>query len=137
MIYLDTNVIISVMDERDPNYTIAKEFVMKKIKEKKVISQLTKVELSSVYARGGINDPQAFAIYSIKKIGAELIKADFDQVFLEAFKLSSKIKLRTLDLLHISICKIYNINKFLTFDKNIISKQEILEEIGIKLITPD
>lgn len=135
MIYLDTSVIIAYMDKKDPNH-LNSEDLMKIIKnEDKVVSELTKIELASVFSRGNIRDPQAFAIYSIREVGATIIKVDFNKILLEAFKLSSALKLRTLDLLHVSACKISKISRFATFDKNIIAKRKELEKINIKIIT--
>ena len=136
MIYLDTNVIISYMDEADPNHETAKKFIKSSHREKKLVSQLTLVELASVYARGNISEPQAFAIYSIKEVEAEIISVDFSQILNEAFRLSHTVKLRTLDLIHISICKTKNVKNFLTFDKDIIAKKDNLKKIGINVIEP-
>jgi len=135
MIYLDTNVIIAYMDVKDPNHSKA-ERLLKLIKdEAKVVSELTKIELASVYSRGNVSDPQAFAIYSINEVEARIIRVDFSRVLLEAFKLSSALKLRTLDLLHISICKIAGIERFATFDRNIIARKKELDKINIRIIT--
>ena len=136
MIYLDTNIIISYMDEKDPNHKTARNFIKSLSREKKLVSQLTIVELASVYSRGNVSEPQAFAIYSVKEVKAEIINVDFTQALNEAFRLSHMVKLRTLDLIHIAICKTQNIEKFSTFDKDIIAKKEDLSEIGVKVIEP-
>lgn len=135
MIYLDTNIIVSFIDRKDPNHSRAEVFIDSIRNETKVVSELTRIELASVFSRGNIEYSQAFAIYSIREVGATIIKVDFNAVLLEAFKLSSLLKLRTLDLLHISVCKVAKINKFATFDKNIIAKKKELKSINIDILT--
>ncbi len=134
MIYIDTNVIISYIDELDPNHNEAVKLV-KDIKERKVVSKLTLLELTSVYSRAKLNEPLALAIYSIENIGAEMMNVNFDEVMREAFKLAPKLRLKTLDLLHIAICKTIKARAIVTFDKNIISKAAEISKISIKVIT--
>lgn len=134
MIYLDTNVIIAYIDERDPNHGKAVE-LLESLKEDRATSRLTLVELASVYSRAGLNEPLALAIYSIEYCGAKIIDIDLNKLLIEAFKLAESLKLRTLDLLHISACKIMKIENFATFDKDIITKSESIEKIGIKIVT--
>ncbi len=135
MIYLDTNVIISYIDKKDPNHLDAEKLIRLIKNETKVVSELTKIELASVFSRGNIEDPQAFAIYSINETGALIMKTDFNKILIEAFKLSSVLKLRTLDLLHVSACRVLKANRFATFDKNIIARRRELEKINIKVLT--
>ncbi len=133
MIYLDTNVIISFIDELDPNHDLARQ-MLKKHKEDKIVSWLTLVELSSVYSRAGMESPASLAIYSVERVGAELVDLDIDKVLKEAFMLSSILKLRTFDLLHISACKLANCSSFMTLDKGIRSVSNEIEKLGIKVI---
>ncbi|MEB3756262.1 MAG: type II toxin-antitoxin system VapC family toxin [Desulfurococcales archaeon] len=133
MIYLDTSVIVSYMDESDSNH--AKSIsLLNKIRDKKVASELTIVELSSVYSRAGLENPLALSLYSVKKVGANVIDVDFNQVLMYASKLSQQLKLRTLDLLHITTAKIVEANQFATFDKDIIAKSRFISQQGIEVI---
>ncbi len=129
--YVDTNVIVAFMDLKDPNH----ERAVKLLKEgDKVTSHLTVVELTSVYSRAGLEDPQALAIYSLEESEVELKEVDFNQVLREAFKLANKVKLKTLDLLHISSCLLIGDNEFLTFDNDIARKEAEIRELGIEVV---
>ncbi len=134
MIYLDTNVIIAYIDERDPNHGKAVE-LLESLEEDRATSRLTLVELASVYSRAGLNESLALAIYSIEYSRAKIIDIDLNKLLIEAFKLAESLKLRTLDLLHISACKIMKIENFATFDRDIIAESESIKKIGINIIT--
>ena len=134
MIYLDTSVIISYVDELDANHGVARQLIEEYKGNKKIVSWLTLVELSSVYSRAGMKSPASLAIYSIKEVGAEIVDLDMEKVLREAFMLSSVLKLRTLDLLHISACKLAKCNLFMTLDKGIKSASKDLQGLGIKVV---
>ena len=134
MIYIDTNVIISYMDELDSKHDDAVE-LLDKISGDRVVSKLTLLELSSVYSRAGLEDSSALAIYSVKSVGAEIKSVNCEDIFSEAIRLSNSLKLKTLDLLHITICKILNVHDIVTFDKGILSSRDIIGKMGIKIIT--
>lgn len=133
MIYLDTSIIISYIDEADPNHTKALK-IFDKLDERRITSRLTLVELTSVYSRAGLDDPLALAIFSINKAEAEIGEVDFNKILTNALKLSRLLKLRTLDLLHITACKTLGATKFATLDKGIMAKKENIANIGIKII---
>jgi len=134
MIYIDTNVVIAFIDELDPNHTKAIK-LLENLKDDKVVSGLTLTELASVYSRANLDEPLALAIYSVKRINAEIIDVDFNEVLMNTFKLAPLLKLKTLDLLHITTCKIIKAKAFATFDKDIIAKSDIIHGIGIEIIT--
>jgi predicted nucleic acid-binding protein len=134
MIYLDTNVMISFMDEGDPNHEDAVK-LLESIGER-TVSELVLPELASVYSRAGLGNPLSLAIYSIRRVGAELVKLDANQVVREAFKLAPQLRLRTLDLLHIAACRIMGAEGIATLDKGIQARAEVLKSIGIKVLTP-
>lgn len=135
MIYLDTNVIISYMDEEDPNHEAAVR-LLKKLEERRVVSELVLLELATVYSRAGLEKPLPLAIYSIKTVGAEIPRLDLNQVLREALKLAPRLKLKILDLLHIAACKTTGAQKIATFDKDIQAKAETLGKLGIKVLIP-
>lgn len=136
MIYLDTSLIISYVDERDPRHADAEEFVKSLGSEKSVISQLVLVELASVYSRADLENPLQLALYSIELMGAENVDVDFSEVLKQAFKLAQKLKLRTLDLLHIVTCHLIKAEKFATLDKEIVNKSEIIRDLlSIEILT--
>ena len=65
MIYLDTSLIISYVDEEDPRHADAEELIESVGLEKRVISPLVLVELASVYSRASLENPLQPAFYSI------------------------------------------------------------------------
>ncbi len=134
MIYVDTNVIISFVDGLDPNHEKALK-VLGSLKDNKIVSKLTLIELASVYFRAGLEDPLALAIYSIRHSSLELADVDFNIVLGNAFKLASILNLRTLNLLHVSVCKTFGAKFFVTFDKDIVGSSEALRKMGIEVVT--
>jgi len=72
MTCIDTDVIISFVDEKDPNHEKALRLVNKLPKDR-ATSMLTLVELASVYSRARLEKPLALALYSIDVIRQELL----------------------------------------------------------------
>jgi predicted nucleic acid-binding protein len=123
------------MDELDPNHAKAIK-LLKSMESDRVVSNLTVVELASVYSRAELEEPLALSIYSVRRINARVIDVDFNKVLLQALRLAPTIKLRTLDLLHVALCKITGIRFFATFDRDVISKSNLIDkEVGIKIVT--
>jgi len=136
LIYLDTSLIISYVDEEDPHHANAEEFVESLGSEKRVISPLVLVELASVYSRASLENPLQLAFYSVELVRAELMDIDFNEVLKQSLMLAPKLKLRTLDLLHIVACHVAKVEKFATLDKEITSKSEAISNLlRIKVLT--
>ncbi len=135
MIYLDTNVLISAIDDKDLFHSKALELLDKYKKIKRVVSELTLVELASVYSRSGFEDPLVYALATVKSLNVEVIKVDFNEVLKKAFQYSRELKLRTLDLLHVTIAITANTEYFATFDKDIIEKKKLIKEYGPTVVT--
>ena len=67
---------------------------------------------------------------------AELTDIDFNEVLKQSLILAPKLKLRTLDLLHVVACHVAKVEKFATLDKEITSKSEAISNLlGIKVLT--
>ena len=94
MIYLDTSLIISYVDEEDPRHADAEELIESVGLEKRVISPLVLVELASVYSRANLENPLQLAFYSVELIEAEEIDIDFNQVLKQSLRLAPKLRLR-------------------------------------------
>jgi len=136
LIYLDTSLIISYIDEKDPRHADAEKFIESVGPEKRVISPLVLVELASVYSRANLENPLQLAFYSVELIKAEEIDIDFNEVLKQSIRLAPKLRLRTLNLLHIAACHVTKVEKFATLDKEIASKSEIISNLlGIKVLT--
>lgn len=136
MIYLETSLIISYIDLKDPNHAKAEEIISNISLEEKVTSMLVLVELASVYSRAKLDRPLELALYSIELTDAKIIEVDYNEVLRKAFKIASILNMKTLDLLHITICSLIKANKFATLDQEIIRKSNIiLKNLGIEILT--
>ncbi len=125
MIYLDTNILISAIDEKDPLHQRVLKLSDKYKNIQRVTSELTLVELASVYSRAGLKEPIIYAIATSKSLYVEIVEADFNKILKQAFEYSEKLRLKTLDLLHITIAIMINASYFATFDKDIIEKNRL------------
>ncbi|MBS7635522.1 PIN domain-containing protein [Candidatus Bathyarchaeota archaeon] len=135
MIYVDTGLIISYVDLKDPNHVKAERIVSSINSERKVVSMLVLVELASVYSRAGLEKPLELALYSLELIGAEILEIDHNEVLRKAFRMTSTLKMRTLDLLHLTACSLIKANRFATLDQEIVSKANIiLEALEIEIV---
>ncbi len=67
VIYVDTksNYILYI-DEADPNHEKAVELI-KTLRDRRVVSRLTHVELISIFSGARLEEPAALALYSIRK----------------------------------------------------------------------
>lgn len=135
MIYVDTSLIISYVDLKDPNHVKAERIVSSINSERKVVSMLVLVELASVYSRAELEKPLELALYSLDLIGAEILEIDHNEVLRGAFRMTSTLKMRTLDLLNLTACSLIKANRFATLDQEIISKANvILEALEIEIV---
>ena len=135
MIYIDTNVIISYVDGKDPNYDKVVAMSMQLDRER-VVSQLTLLELASIYARAELEKPIPLALYSIKRFGASIVEADLNIVMKESLRHVPTLRLKTLDLLHITIAKTIGAKSIATLNKDIAKKANVIKDtMGIEVIT--
>ncbi|AFL66421.1 type II toxin-antitoxin system VapC family toxin [Desulfurococcus amylolyticus] len=133
--YIDTSVIISYIDEADPSHDRGVRIV-NSISGKRGVSKLTLVELTSVYSRAGLENPIELAIYSIRRIRAEMLSVDFNELVEVAVKYAPILKLKTLDLLHLIACFKTGCKAFATLDNDIIKKASVVNKtLGIEIIT--
>jgi len=160
-VYVDTSVIIARYKPQDPLYSIANKFFATKNIEF-IISPLSLVELNAVISR---LLPYSITIPStIKKLDAptlvEFIVSDCNlklvsRSYLTAYQVGSmrvripleyylallianKVKLRTLDLLHLAyvyLMKNY-VNIFITGDDDILEKRDTIKNLDIKVMHP-
>ncbi|MEB3758710.1 MAG: type II toxin-antitoxin system VapC family toxin [Desulfurococcales archaeon] len=133
MIYIDTNVVISYVDQLDQNHGKARR-LLDTLNGDRVVSELTKVELASAFSRAGFEDPLALSLYSIRKVDARIVNVDFNRVLVKAAEISHRLKLRTLDLLHITLASLIGAQKLVTFDRDILSKSNLISKFGIEVI---
>ncbi|AAY81256.1 type II toxin-antitoxin system VapC family toxin [Sulfolobus acidocaldarius] len=127
--YVDTNVILSFV-EQDANYERAREIVEER-RGKLVTGEVTLLELSSFYSRKLKDDVLAKASvkYALKVCNVELVEIDFNRLFEKALQLSPRLKLKTLDVLQVVSASLVKASVFITFDKDIIAKEEIVNRV--------
>ncbi|MGQ4892698.1 MAG: type II toxin-antitoxin system VapC family toxin [Candidatus Njordarchaeia archaeon] len=135
MIYIDTNVIIAYMDINEDLHEEAQKLFRSIKRERKITSTLTLLELTSVYARSMIEKPLAMALYSLEKTKTNVMTVDWDAVYNTAILIAEKLKLKTLDLIHLAACKELKAKYFATLDKGILSRKEETKKLGIEAIT--
>lgn len=165
VVYIDTSVIVAAIDRGDGRNKEAEKFLLRE--KEKVISPLVLTEIFSVVSRNSdrLSDmligldveideedlPAIIARLSVKKYGLKLLYS-FDKEFTIfgevsaeiklAFTLAPKLKLRTLDLLHLSNAwnfKLngYGVDEFATFDGRILGKADRIEELtNIRVFEP-
>lgn len=134
MNYIDTNIILSLLNERDVNHH--KALKIWAIKESKVTSEITLFEIRSVLSRTTKLRDQEIEAYIeyIPETGVNIIALDLNEIFSRASEIAFKIKMKTLDTLHISACLESNADKFVTFDHGFVEKRSIISELGITII---
>jgi len=93
MIYVDTNVIISYVDEKDPNHDKVVAMFMQ-LDGERVVSQLTLLELASIYARVELEKPIPLAMYSIKRFGASIVETDLNIIMKESLRHIPTLRLK-------------------------------------------
>jgi predicted nucleic acid-binding protein len=135
-VYLDTNVIIANIDEKDTHHDSVVR-LLNSTSGRRLVSRLTLVELVSVYSRAGLEDPVALAIYSVERAGAGVAGVDFDEVLEKAVLHAERLRLRTLDLLHVVASSVLGCRLFITLDTDVINKSEgVRRELGVEVIKP-
>lgn len=145
---LDTSIIIILLDGSDHRFPGADGIV---VNEGTIISDLGLVELTSSLGRNNIENPLAYVIHIIKKFRMNLLSgvdssfvpgfSRINTLFYNSLNLTEKLKLRTLDLIHVSYCidlkdNNYDIVNLFKTDKEFIKSKELLHEhkIDLKII---
>ena len=124
--YVDTSLAVALVNDGDPNHELALSIFPKE--GEKLVSKLVLIELYSVYSRRlNVSDEELEAIvnYTIHKCGCKVEDVEFDKAVDLAVKLSNKVKLKTLDLLHLSAAKLLG-SEIMSLDKEIINAKNKL-----------
>jgi len=162
-IYVDTGILLANVIINDPNHERAQALLKTFKNNEFIVSELSIVEMFSVLSRNldlieirGVDLKEspsriikAIVLLALKKINASVLmqkeklmsyklgkcNLKMHSMYIEAVELSKKIKLKTLDLLHIALAKQLNAEIFLTLDKDILKKaSSITKETEIKII---
>lgn len=130
-------VMVSYVNERDDLHERSIE-VLNGLKSEMVTSDLVIVELASVFSRvtgASGEELEALVEYTLTKIGAEIIEVNWMYVFSLVRELAGDPKLRTLDLLHITAAFLAGTKIFLTFDRGILFKGEVVGKFtGLRVL---
>ena len=135
MNYIDTNVILCYLNKNDLNHDKAAKLWA--ISESKVISEITLLELRSVLSRKtnlSEAEIEAYVEY-LPDIGLQIVESDLNRVFNRASEMVFKIKMKTLDTLHISACLEINARNLVTLDYEFVEKNRIISELGINIVS--
>ncbi|MDT7862707.1 MAG: PIN domain-containing protein [Saccharolobus sp.] len=126
-IYVDTNVIISFV-EQDVNYN--KALKIREINDL-ITSEVTLLELNSFFSRKLKDEilAEASTRYAVRATNVKVVELDMNKLFRKALELSIKLQLKTLDVLQISSALLLNAKSFITFDKDILKKRDLIEKI--------
>ena len=133
MNYIDTNVIISFLNSRDVNH----ERVVKTLEDdgEMVTSPVAVLELKSVLAWTttlGTYEIEAFIDY-LSEIDTKVPEVDMDEVVSYAIELAINIRMRTLDILHLSAGVVLEADDFVTFDREFLEKEKEIANIGLRV----
>jgi len=131
--YIDTNVVISFLNQRDVNHARALKTLENS--DEKVTSYVTILELKSVLSRTtalGVDEIEAFADY-LPEIDIKIPEVDMDRVVSNAIAIAVTIRMRTLDLLHLSASMMLGADKFITFDREFSEKKKEIANLGLRI----
>ncbi len=138
MRYLDTSVVISAANPEDSNHRRALSLLNC---DEKIISDLVRVELYSVLSRTtGVMGEELDALveYMIDVSGAELRPVGWREVFSSACSLAGKLRLKSLDLLHVAAAFKLGSEEFATLDNDPIRKREEIRKLtGMMVVGGD
>ncbi len=133
MNYIDTNVIISFLNNRDINH----EKALKTLNHdsEMVTSPVAILELKSVLCRTttlNTDEIEAFVDY-LHEINIEVPMIDMNKVISNAIEIAVNIRMKTLDILHLAAGVVLNVDDFITFDREFIEKKKEIENIGLRV----
>lgn len=164
-VYVDTGVALAYVIINDPNHDRAESIVASLQGSRFVLSELSVVEMFSVLSRNiefieipgvEIRDNMfeaiaAIILYIIEMLGAEVrfipirrrtlglqkLVLDINDVFAEAIRLATELKLKTLDILHLVYARRIGAKTFLTLDRQIIRNHRTINELMNIEIIPE
>ena len=102
-----------------------------------ITSPIGILELRSVLSRTTNLDGdeiEAFVDY-LPEIKLEVPEVDMNTVFSSASEIAIRVRMKTLDILHLSASVILNASNFVTFDGEFEEKKNEIAAIGLRIIT--
>jgi len=134
MNYVDTNVIISYLNKNDVNHSRALKIMNNS--NSTITSMIAVLELRSVLSRTtnlDADEIEAFVDY-LQEMQVEIPKLDMNAVFSDASEIAIRVKMKALDVLHLSASVLLNASNFVTFDDEFREKEKEISAIGLKVI---
>ncbi len=157
MSYLDTSVIVAALDPEDPRRDSARKILEKE--ENKIVSELVLAELSSIFARrmeivssladkielSGEEAIIALLIYILRRFNIKYrtvggiskypLLGEIYKPTATAIELSTRARLRTLDLLHLAYAKLLkdegeHVSRIITMDNDFDTVRGIAKEVA-------
>ncbi len=99
----------------------------------RVTSPVAVLELKSVLSRTtnlSVDEIEAFVDY-LPEINVEIPEVSMNKIISNAIEIAVRLRMRTLDLLHISASMIIEADAFITFDREFIEKEKEIANIGL------
>lgn len=100
-----------------------------------VTSPVAILELKSVLSRAtnlDADEIEAFVDY-LPEIKVEVPEVDMNRVISNAIEIVVMIRMKTLDILHLSASMILNAGDFVTFDREFSEKENEIAHIGLRI----
>ena len=91
------------------------------------------MELKSVLSRTTnlcLDEIEAFVDY-LPEINVEILEVDMNKIISNAIEIAVRIRMKTLDLLHISASMIIEADTFITFDREFLEKEKEIANTGL------
>lgn len=101
--------------------------------DREVTSLVAVLELKSVLSRTtnlSVDEIEAFVDY-LPEINVEIPEVSMNKIISNAIEIAVRLRMRTLDLLHISASMIIEADAFITFDREFIEKEKEIANIGL------
>jgi len=138
LIYLDTNILIAYINPKDKLHNRAISLISRYQESEIVISQLVVLELYSVYSRiMNLSDIELEALvnYTIKKCKVKIATINWDELYSQSPSYANRLKLKTLDLLHVMAAYLVGAKILISFDKDINNKRSTIRDLlGLEVL---
>ena len=121
------------LTEEDANYDRAKKIIGS---EDLVTGEVTAVELNAFYSRKLKDSVKARAatLYSLELSNVRVVGVDWNKLHRESERLSLGLQLKALDVLQIASAVLIGAPTFITFDKDIVAKKDLVKKLtGIEV----
>ena len=147
MDYLETSYVLALAVKTDINHRAA--LALEKTVRDPVISELVLVETYTYFSRtltpkAGVpqeefeNMVEAMARYTVRRSQARIASIDADELLEQAKRYAPKIRLRTLDLLHLLAAKQIGANRIVTLDHDYARKAgQVRRWLNIEVMAPN